>query len=201
MICLEQGRRNKQEQAQGPTWSQKRRVETPRDRCQAHTTKHQISRHSEEKSSQRTHFSMHQASNTFASRSPVGRCCASQTLGSVQRAPGAGRDATPVPQWSTADIAGDDKDADSESLSKDSTVFQDTACRGQTWRGRSHTADRQRSETSYHELCQGLISASLVIDDKIACLRTLSPWVDPELVQSATEACGACAPYVCYYGP
>lgn len=29
-------------------------------------------------------------------------------------------------------------------------------CRGQTWRGRSHTADRYCSETSCHELCQEL---------------------------------------------
>lgn len=45
--------------------------------------------------------------------------------------PGEGRGReTPFREWSTADIAGDDKDADSEGLSKDSSAFQDTTCTG-----------------------------------------------------------------------
>lgn len=43
--------------------------------------------------------------------------------------PGSGEGARhPFREWSTADIAGDDKDADSEGLSKDSSAFQDTTC-------------------------------------------------------------------------
>lgn len=76
----------------------------------------------------------------------------------------------PFRNWSTADITGDDKDDDSEGLSKDPQVFQDTACRGQTWQGGSHTADRQRPETYCHECGQGSIFACLLVGHKIACL-------------------------------
>lgn len=66
---------------------------------------------------------------TCPCRSPVGKYCASKALGPVQRAPGSGEgERHPFREWSTADIAGDDKDADSEGLPKDSSAFQDTTC-------------------------------------------------------------------------
>lgn len=68
------------------------------------------------------HLRTYEVPKTCPCQSTARRCCTLRARGPVQRAPQAGRVRKDRWQWSTADIAGDDKDADSEGSSKDSTV-------------------------------------------------------------------------------
>lgn len=93
MICLEQGRRNRKEQAQRPTLLQrKRRNETPRDRCQAQHFRALDLRHTENKSSQRISaclkpqrhvLSGHQSGDAVPQR-PSARCNGPRERGGTQ---------------------------------------------------------------------------------------------------------------------
>lgn len=108
--------------------AQRRRVQTAINDCQAYTTKLHVSGHSDKQS---LHLGTREVPKTCPCRSPVGRmlCPQSPRLGATGPRKRGG-DATPVPQWSTADIAGDDKNADSEGSSKDSTGSKTPAGRG-----------------------------------------------------------------------
>lgn len=81
--------------------------------------------------------------------------------------PGSGEGARhPFREWSTADIAGDDKDADSEGLSKDSSAFQDTTC----------TCAAGRHGEEGHTQPTGTVPRHHVMSSVRNSICTLAPW-------------------------